>query len=481
VQRGVGFLRGVLFCRWLDADQLGQWDLAYGCLMLAAPAIVLGLPGSLGRYVDTYLRQGQLRTFLRRVATATFALTLAGITVVVLARKTIAQAVFNDQALSRFVLYLATGLAAVIALHFLVSLLTALRKYRAVSIMQLSNSLLFAGAGIALLATQQTTATTVLLAFVLASGVTAAFAAAWLIRVWRTIPATDSAMRHGTLWAKLMPFAVWLWLTNWLSNLFVITDRFMIIHFSGFASAGAMALVGQYHSARVVPALFVGLAETLAAVLVPHLASDWESGRADRVAARLRLIVKSFGVTVLLGSTAVMIAAPLLFDVAFQGKYSGGQAILPWALACSVWTGLASLTYSYLWCAEKSRYVAGILAFGLMANVVLNFFLVPSLGLLGAVLATGASRLVALGALWIIAHRQGMRFDRGLLVVAALPLLLPLGVPVTLVVIAAILFGAAPTARLFSRDEQHKMSNTVKKHWLKAMLLARPRRTPVAS
>ena len=43
LQRGVGFGRSVLVCRWLDADQLGRWDLAFGFLMLAAPVLVLGV------------------------------------------------------------------------------------------------------------------------------------------------------------------------------------------------------------------------------------------------------------------------------------------------------------------------------------------------------------------------------------------------------------------------------------------------------
>ena len=30
VQRGVGFLRAILFCRWLDPAQLGLWDMAFG-------------------------------------------------------------------------------------------------------------------------------------------------------------------------------------------------------------------------------------------------------------------------------------------------------------------------------------------------------------------------------------------------------------------------------------------------------------------
>jgi hypothetical protein len=46
IQR-VGFGRGVMFAAgW--PDELGQWDVAYSFLLLAAPLIVLGLPGSFG-------------------------------------------------------------------------------------------------------------------------------------------------------------------------------------------------------------------------------------------------------------------------------------------------------------------------------------------------------------------------------------------------------------------------------------------------
>ena len=68
LQRLVGFVREVLFCRWLDAEQLGQWDMAFGFLMVAAPLAVLSLPGTFGRYVERYRQQGQLRRFLRRTA-----------------------------------------------------------------------------------------------------------------------------------------------------------------------------------------------------------------------------------------------------------------------------------------------------------------------------------------------------------------------------------------------------------------------------
>ena len=79
VQRSVGFGRGVLFCRWLAPDELGQWDMAYSFLLLAAPVVVLGLPGSFGRYLERYRQRQQLRTFLRRTAIWTAALTAAAV------------------------------------------------------------------------------------------------------------------------------------------------------------------------------------------------------------------------------------------------------------------------------------------------------------------------------------------------------------------------------------------------------------------
>ncbi|HEX3725058.1 MAG TPA: hypothetical protein VHV08_02400, partial [Pirellulales bacterium] len=66
VQRLVGFGRGIMFCRWLEPEQLGQWDVAFGFLNLAAPLAVLGLPGAFGRYVEYFRYRGQFHTFLKR-------------------------------------------------------------------------------------------------------------------------------------------------------------------------------------------------------------------------------------------------------------------------------------------------------------------------------------------------------------------------------------------------------------------------------
>ncbi|MEX1224922.1 MAG: hypothetical protein WEA31_10285, partial [Pirellulales bacterium] len=91
IQPLVTFLRGIVFCRWLEADQLGVWDMALSFLTLAAPVVVFGIPGSFGRYVQHYLKRGQLSSFLQRTSAVCLMLSIAAVAAVSLAPNTFAR------------------------------------------------------------------------------------------------------------------------------------------------------------------------------------------------------------------------------------------------------------------------------------------------------------------------------------------------------------------------------------------------------
>ena len=143
-QRAIGFGRGVLFCRWLEPAQLGEWDVAFGFLNLAAPLVVLGLPGCFGRYVEYFRQRGQLHAFLRRTAVVAVAMAVVAIIGIVLARQGFSRLIFGTDAQSQTVIWLAAALAAVIANNTVCSLFIAARKYRLVTLIQFVQSLLFA-------------------------------------------------------------------------------------------------------------------------------------------------------------------------------------------------------------------------------------------------------------------------------------------------------------------------------------------------
>ncbi len=151
LQRIIGFVRGVLVCRWLAPDELGHWDMAFGFLTLAAPLTVLGLPGSFGRYVEYFRQRGQLRTLVRRTATACAILTAISVCAISLLRTQFSALVFGQTEDTQLVLVMALALVAVIAYNFLTELLNALRLARVNAIVQFFNSLAFAGFTILLL------------------------------------------------------------------------------------------------------------------------------------------------------------------------------------------------------------------------------------------------------------------------------------------------------------------------------------------
>ncbi len=479
VQRLVGFLRGILFCRWLDPEQLGQWDMAFGFLMLAAPLAVLGLPGSFGRYVEHYRQQGQLRPFLRRTGTAVLLLTVLAVAGVVAGRAWFSEVIFGTPENTGLVLLMAAGLGVVIVDNAFGSLYTALRQVKFVSLTQFVNSAIFAAFGIGLVLAWSAQTAAVVIAFVVASCATATISALRWRRLWATLPAVETALPSRSLWAKLAPFAFWLWITNWLSNAFSLVDRLMIVHYGGLPAAEALNLVGQYHTARIFPMLFVGVAELLAAVITPHLSADWDRGHRAEVSRRLCLILKGLSLGLVAASLAVLLIAPVLFHCVWQQRFADGLLVLPWALVCAVWTGLAAVSYNYLWYAEKSRFIVAALAAGLVLNVGMNLPLLSSLGLLGAALATAAARLAVLCLVWWFARRQGMHVDRGLVLAAVLPLVICLDPWSGLILLAVIALGIVPHAEYFNADERKVLTAGGKELWLNLRRFA-ARPAPIA-
>jgi len=465
LQRLVGFCRAILFCRWLAPDELGQWDMAFNFLLLAAPVSVLALTSSFPRYAEHYSQRGQLRTMLRRTFVACALLGGASAALVSLAGHGFSQLVFGTPERADLVAVLAVALLATIAMHYFVDLFSALRNVRLLSGLYLANSLIFAALGIGLLLGWQCTALSVVVAYALATALAAAGGACWLVRNWRFIPGDAAPPPHREFWSKLLPFAAWTWTSSMLANLFVIADRYMIVHCTRGSDCEALAQVGEYHSARVLPTLLVSIAMILSPMITAHWSHDWEAGRRDRVRARLNLALKLFGFGLAMASVAILLAAPVLFRGFFQGKFVEGLAVLPWTLTYCVWFAAIIIAQTYLLCREKAYLSSLALLAGLVANVGLNLLLLPRLGLLGAVLATTAANLLVLLLIASFNRRLGFRMDLGAWLVLAVPLLFWLGPWVTLAALVALVLAVSNSDRLLSREEKRELAERVAEYW----------------
>ncbi len=461
LQRAIGFGRGMLFCRWLDSEQLGLWDVAFGFINLAAPLAVLGLPGSFGRYVEYYRQRGQLRTFLRRTALLSGVMTLLAVGLLVCARDWCALLVFNRRELGDTMVWLALTLAAVIAFNSVVLLLIAVRLHKLVNKLQFFQSLGFALLSLILFECWRTSSTAAVVAFAVSSLVCALYGLRHLAHVWRHAPSGDDPLPHRAMWSKVVPFALWMWMTNVMYNLFDIVDRYMILHHSGLEVHEALRQVGNYHTSRIIPVLLGAVAGLLGAMLTPHLSHDWEAGERDLVSRRLNMVLKVTSLVLLLAGTATLFVAPILFAYGFQNKFEAGLAVLPWTLSYCTWFGLFAVAQNYLFCAERAGLSSLALLVGLLLNVGLNLLLLPTWGLHGAVWATAIANLAALLIVFAFCQKAGMSVDRGTWLLVLAPIALGGGKLAATTAAIVLLAAAVKGHALFAADEKEHLRSTV--------------------
>ncbi|MCA9237118.1 MAG: lipopolysaccharide biosynthesis protein [Planctomycetales bacterium] len=480
VQRSVGFGRGILFCRWLTPDSLGQWEMAYSFLLLAAPLAVLGVPGTFGRYAEHYRQRGQLRTFLRRATAWTAVCSVLAMAAVALFPRPFSYFIFGDDSGVELVRGMSLCLAAIIFHHTLTSVLTALRLYRIVSAMNMAQSLLFATLSLLLL-WQGPEVGRIVTAYGVACIVASLGALAWAWPGLQGIEPPAEPLTQREFWPRLLRFAFFLWVTNLLSHLFGIADRFMILHCSGMEPTEALAQVGNYHSSRIVPLLLVSFADLLSGLIMPHLSHDWEAGRREAVSERMSLAVKLTALGMLVFGACVLIAGPLLFGVVLQGRYDNGLAVLPWTLAGCVWYAVFSISQNYLWCAERARLSTAPLAVGLALNVVLNLALLPIFGLWGAVVATAAATLGCLACSLLLSRLNGMRVDRTVWIAAVAPVVLGFGLWPTLALLVVLCVLAPATTLVFTTTERDALQRMASDAVTRIRQRLPLRRTPINS
>lgn len=445
IQRGLGFARGIWFCRMLDDTTVGQWAMAFGFLLLITPVMSLGLSGAMPRFVERYRLAGQLGYFIRRMI-----LGIAVGSVIVLAMMVVAPGpwgwfVFRVSADHLLVWSLALTVATLLVFNFVIDLVSSLRQVRLNSVMQFIQGVgftifavtcLYAGGGLISL----------LLCFALAT-VLGVLPGVWaLSRGWSGLPVNDTAFDSRSMWRSLLPYAIALWTINLLSNLFELSDRYMILHYTAGSESVAQAAVGQYHSGRLIPMLLCNVALMYAGVLMPYLAADWESGRKDEAIRRLRRTLVISSVVGTAGSAVTLMAAPWIFETWLQGRYSEGLRVMPQAFVICIWMSLIALAQLHVWLNEKGKWVGAALAVGIAVNVVLNYLWLPVYGLDGAVLATLVSTGVVLSGLWYVMWRLDFAFDGQLVWISLLPLTLLL-MPSTGAITSLLIVGLLPQFR----------------------------------
>lgn len=459
VQRLVGIVRNFGFCKFLSEEQLGSWALANSFFLIVVPISLLGLTGGFGRYIEHYRCQGKLGNYVwgvLKVSAIGVALTIGAM---LMWSDGFSWLVFNGSEPMSVTIWCAITLLSLVVFSVVYELVGGLRQVRLMGVMQFLQSTVFAIVGLPLIA--KFGSWVVLLPSFSVACLVAAVPGVWrLVREYRTDFTAAESFDSHSMWRRILPYAVSLWLLNLLGNLFEVSDRYMLLHLSGSVEIG-QAAVGEYHCGRIIPNLLVSVALMLSGVVLPFVSRDWEAGDRQAVANRLRqmLISMSIGFTGL--GIAALAVAPTLFYFAFGDRYSQALGILPIALAHATWVGLFLIVQNYLLCIEKMRSLLFLCALGLVINLALNAVMISYWGLPGAMIATTTASLLSLLLLRKLVAESGCDLGASSLVVMMVPISLIGGPILAAAVIVALVFIAGRTNYLLSQQDRQDIDAAI--------------------
>jgi len=458
IQRIVGFGRGVLFCRALPEDELGQWSMVYSFLLLLAPLSVMGLPGSFGRYLERYRQRRQMGIYVSRMTWVSGIGTASLIAAMLILPNRFSSVIFGQTGVERLVYAMAFGLACVAAFNFLTSLLEGLRQVRLVTVMRFVMAIAFATLGLVFAFTWSNGAMAVTVAFAVANLIGIVPALFFLVRHRGEFADDGEGFQHRQMWKQIVPFATWMWLINFVTNAYEVADRVMLTHLNTGTAEMAQSAIGQYHSGRILPMMLVGVAAMIAGFLMPYMSAAWESGKFDEAKSLMRWTVKIVAIGFTGVATLMLAGAPIIFDWILQGRYDDGLAVLPLTLVYCIWYSMISVSQDYLWCREQGKLALSAVAVGLFINVFANWAAIPVWGLHGAVAATAISNLCCLVVLMGFNQKLGWQVDRGILIVIVIPCIALLPVLYSLAASVLVAIGCLRYEWVFTNSEKQQIS-----------------------
>jgi len=460
LQRGIGFARNLAICHFLSQQQLGMWALATSFFLMGAPLAVVGLPGTFGRFAETYRSYGHLKHFVVTL----MAVSLCGLIAMSLCMMAMPNAtsslIFGSPQDMLTMLSLCIALGCIALFNAGTELMNGLRRSKIVSSMHAVNSLALTAIGLAALIIWPDWRTMVF-----------AFAASALIGLIPSLPvfldraywttSSNEKFSQSKMWRRIAPYAANIWFFNAITNTFDVVDRMMLLHWSSAteSSEAGQSLIGQLYSGKLLPVLLASVSLMFSGILLPYLVRDWESNRRQRVVQFLRSSITVGTILVVGASIGAMLVAPTLFQWLFANKYAEGLAVMPLALVSVCWMAVALNLHNYFWCAERGRVLAMIALGSLIVNIFANALLIPPMGLRGALtgsmLATGFDLFGTI----LVMRILGANMRRNSCLILLLPLTLAGGALAATLVWSGVVIACSRTHWILSADEKRLLDS----------------------
>jgi O-antigen/teichoic acid export membrane protein len=175
--------------------------------------------------------------------------------------------------------------------------------------------------------------------------------------------------------APLTPNSLIKWITD-------SSDRYMVTYFLGLSQVGiysASYAIGNLINLFITPIQFI---------LFPELSRLFDEGKIDEVKVYLSYSMKYFlliAIPAVFGLSAL--AKPMLKIFTTQ-EFVSGSIVIPFIALSGLLSGVFQIVINITHLVKKTKFNIYIHTFAALSNIVFNVLLIPSIGFVGAAIAT---------------------------------------------------------------------------------------------
>jgi len=198
-------------------------------------------------------------------------------------------------------------------------------------------------------------------------------------------------------------------------------------------------------------------------VLMPNLSRIWEDGGKDRVIFILNLAIKFTSFIILSYSLVFVLLRTEIMSFLYGNKYIDAISLIPILLLFWLNSSLIWLIGVYPNLIEKPYipFFAAVPGFGL--NILLNYILIPLLGMKGAAIATLCSQMFVLIVLLILYRREGMILNINTIFMCLVPFILLLNNLAIISAFILLLAGIIRSNLIMTKEEKVMVTQQIDK------------------
>lgn len=150
----------------------------------------------------------------------------------------------------------------------------------------------------------------------------------------------------------------------------------------------SISAVASYTASYSFGMLINFLIMPISFVIFPHLVRKWEDGRQDEVQQYFSYLIRCFLFIAFPICISIALLSEPILHVLVTSEFQVDKDLVFWICLGFVFNGLYQINVYCFHLVKKTRYMTWILLASLGLNLALNFLLIPSIGIIGAAIAT---------------------------------------------------------------------------------------------